>query len=285
MEQSVQTTFPAQPPATRTTKRRGRRNNTNSKVVKISEFVADEMTNQFIPNIIIHLRAKVSDFNDDIDGIGDDCIASIAGQSNPSTIQQYNPNIQAITGYTPDCLFGENYQMVKPDRLDTDTTPHATDGDSMPGMDSSNQCTIQCFWCNAANRECNVSIPTAIPSTGNVCGYGHFCRPECAIAFIYSSNNPSKSISDRQEQYSNIHKIYKEEADSGVKIKMFKPAPSPYNRLIQYGGKTTIDDFHTSVGFAKYNTGVSLAIRKTEEEFDTNDDLEKGKKKYTVKRC
>ena len=65
---------------------------------------------------------------------------------------------------------------------------------------------------------------------------------------------------------------------------MFKPAPSPYNRLIQYGGKTTIDDFHASIGYAKYNHGVLINVHKTEEEFDTNNDLEKCKKKYVVKR-
>ena len=291
MEQSIQTTFPEstkgdQPksaPTSKNTKRRGRRNNTSSKVVKMSEFVNEEINTNFIPNIIIHLLAKVSDFNDDTEAVGDDCIASIAGQTNPSAVQQYNPNIQTITGYTSDCLFGENYQMVNSKQGDAQTSLEM-DGNIKPGLDSSRQCTIQCFWCNAPNRECNVSIPTTIPQSGSVIGYGHFCRPECAIAFIYSSNNPSKSISDRQEQYSNIHNVYREETEAGVKIQMFKPAPSPYNRLIQYGGKTTIDDFHASIGYAKYNHGVLINIHKTEEEFDTNNDLEKCKKKYVVKR-
>lgn len=93
-----------------------------------------------------------------------------------------------------------------------------------------------CFWCtyDFENPECY--IPT-YEVDNTICGYGSFCQPECAVAYLM------KEIIDdttKFERYNLLNQIYGKIYNY---TKNIKPAPNPFYILEKYYGSLTIKEY------------------------------------------
>lgn len=93
-----------------------------------------------------------------------------------------------------------------------------------------------CFWCSYDfdNPECY--IPT-YEVDNTVCGYGSFCRPECAVAYLMKEQIDD---STKFERYNLINQIYGKIYNYNKNI---KPAPNPFYLLDKYYGNLTIEEY------------------------------------------
>ena len=93
-----------------------------------------------------------------------------------------------------------------------------------------------CFWCTYEfdNPECYIP---SYEVDNTICGYGSFCRPECAVAYLMK-----ESIDDttKFERYNLINQIYGKIYNYNKNI---KPAPNPYYLLDKYYGNLTIKEY------------------------------------------
>jgi hypothetical protein len=99
-----------------------------------------------------------------------------------------------------------------------------------------NQKKSACFWCT-----CDYDTPAcAIPYynvDGSLDGYGSFCRPECAVAYLYSEKLDDSVRADRDHLINFYYgKAYGYE-------KRIKPAPDPHYLLDKFFGNLTIQEY------------------------------------------
>jgi hypothetical protein len=93
-----------------------------------------------------------------------------------------------------------------------------------------------CFWCT-----CDYDTPAcAIPFynvDGTLDSYGSFCRPECAVAYLYSEKLDDSVRADRDHLINFYYgKSYSYE-------KRIKPAPDPHYLLDKFFGNLTIQEY------------------------------------------
>lgn len=93
-----------------------------------------------------------------------------------------------------------------------------------------------CFWCtyDFDNQACYIP---KYEMDGSIFGYGSFCRPECAVAYLMRENIDD---STKFERYHLLNQIYSKVY--GFK-KNIKPAPNPYYMLEKYYGNLTIQEY------------------------------------------
>jgi hypothetical protein len=93
-----------------------------------------------------------------------------------------------------------------------------------------------CFWCSYDfdNPECYIPKNNL---NGEIYGYGSFCRPECAVAFLMKENMDD---SVKFERYQLLNQIYGKIYNFKRNI---KPAPNPYYLLDKYYGNLTIQQY------------------------------------------
>jgi hypothetical protein len=70
-----------------------------------------------------------------------------------------------------------------------------------------------------------------------VYGYGSFCRPECAVAYLMKENIDDSTKFDR---YHLLNQIYSKVYNSKKNI---KPAPNPYYLLEKFYGNLSIQEY------------------------------------------
>ena len=93
-----------------------------------------------------------------------------------------------------------------------------------------------CFWCTYDYDNPPCYIPK-YELDGNLYGYGSFCRPECAVAFLMKENIDDSVKFERYQLLNQIYnKIYKFK-------KNIKPAPNPYYTLEKYYGNLSIQEY------------------------------------------
>jgi len=93
-----------------------------------------------------------------------------------------------------------------------------------------------CFWCTYEfdNEPCYIP-KYEIDDT--ICGYGCFCRPECAVGYLMRENiNDSMKF----ERYRLINQIYSKVYNFKKNI---KPAPNPYYLLDKFYGSLSIQEY------------------------------------------
>ena len=93
-----------------------------------------------------------------------------------------------------------------------------------------------CFWCtyDFDNQPCYIPKHE---NDGSIFGYGSFCRPECAVAFLMKENLDD---STKFERYHLLNKIYSKIYDFKKNI---KPAPNPYYLLDKFFGSLSIQEY------------------------------------------
>jgi hypothetical protein len=93
-----------------------------------------------------------------------------------------------------------------------------------------------CFWCTYDYD----NLPFYIPRYSDeekVHGYGSFCRPECAAAYLMNENIDD---STKFERYNLLNSIYSKVYDYKKNI---KPAPNPYYTLDKFYGNLSIQEY------------------------------------------
>jgi hypothetical protein len=93
-----------------------------------------------------------------------------------------------------------------------------------------------CFWCTYEYDNQACYIPK-YKTDGTIFGYGSFCRPECAAAFLMKENIDDSSKFDR---YNLLNQIYSKIYDFKKNI---KPAPNPYYLLDKFYGNLSIQEY------------------------------------------
>jgi hypothetical protein len=93
-----------------------------------------------------------------------------------------------------------------------------------------------CFWCTYEYDNPSCYIPK-YEMDGEMYGYGSFCRPECAVAYLMKENIDDSA---KFERYHLLNQIYSKIYDFKKNI---KPAPNPYFLLDKFYGNLTIQEY------------------------------------------
>lgn len=98
-----------------------------------------------------------------------------------------------------------------------------------------------CFWCTCDScGDTPFFIPVRVnPESKETTGYGHFCSPNCALAWLYSENNVSPHEKHERDQL--IHLLFLPEGSS----ERFRPAPDPRLLLDKFTGNLTVDEYRS----------------------------------------
>lgn len=248
-------------------KKRGRKPKGGKLTTKPIDTTAQPTT---IANIILHLKCSLSDLND----YNNNKIMKDPYEYNPNVpknvIMTYNDN-QDAAHYG---IYEENkvkeakaYPEISPGDISGYATKNnviTTNTVFCPNCSSSmedddNVCTrdintklkklkiqlyknaipdkkASCFWCTYEfdNQACYIP---KYEMDGRIFGYGSFCRPECAVAYLMRENIDD---STKFERYHLLNQIYSKVY--GFK-KSIKPAPNPYYMLDKYYGNLTIQEY------------------------------------------
>lgn len=140
-----------------------------------------------------------------------------------------------------------------------------------------------CFWCTYEfdNEECYIPKYTM---EDVINGYGSFCRPECAAAFLMSEAIDDSTKFERYHLLNQVYgKIYNYK-------KCIKPAPDPHYLLEKFYGSLTIQEYrkllksdHLLMILDKPLTKI-LPELHDDNENNTNDSKHKQIGMYKVKR-
>ena len=127
-----------------------------------------------------------------------------------------------------------------------------------------------CFWCtyDFDNPECYIP---RYEMDGTIHGYGSFCRPECAAAYLMKENLDD---STKFERYHMLNQIYSKIYDYKKNI---KPSPNPYYLLDKFYGNLTIQEYrkllksdHLLLVIDKPLTRILPELHEDNEEFLTS---------------
>jgi hypothetical protein len=127
-----------------------------------------------------------------------------------------------------------------------------------------------CFWCTYDYDNPPCYIPK-YEMDGNLYGYGSFCRPECAAAFLMEEKLDD---STKFERYHLLNQIYSKIYEYKKNI---KPAPNPYFLLDKFYGKQSIQEYrkllkteHMLLVIDKPMTRILPELHEDNEDFITN---------------
>ena len=142
-----------------------------------------------------------------------------------------------------------------------------------------------CFWCTYDFDNTTCYIPK-YELDGEIAGYGSFCRPECATAYLLKENIDD---SCKFERYQLLNKIYGKVYNYERNI---KPSPDPYYLLDKYYGNLTIQEYrkllksdHMLMVLEKPLTRVLPELHEElNDSNDTNNNFTLKNTGYKVKR-
>ena len=124
-----------------------------------------------------------------------------------------------------------------------------------------------CFWCTYPFDNNPCYIPK-YEMNESICGYGSFCRPECAVAFLMKENIDD---SMKFERYHLLNQIYSKVYNFKKNI---KPAPNPHYLLEKFFGNLSIQEYrrllkseHMLLVIEKPLTRILPELHEDNEEF------------------
>jgi hypothetical protein len=127
-----------------------------------------------------------------------------------------------------------------------------------------------CFWCtyDYDNQPCYIP---KYEMDGQLYGYGSFCRPECAVAYLMKE---SLDDSTKFERYHLLNQMYSKIYDYKKNI---KPAPNPYFLLDKFYGNLSIQEYrkllkteHMLLVIEKPMTRILPELHEDNEDFIMN---------------
>lgn len=127
-----------------------------------------------------------------------------------------------------------------------------------------------CFWCTYDYDNASCYIPKH-EIDGQLYGYGSFCRPECAVAYLMKDNLDD---STKFERYHLLNQMYGKIYDYKKNI---KPAPNPYFLLDKFYGNLSIQEYrkllkteHMLLVIEKPMTRILPELHEDSEDFIMN---------------
>lgn len=223
--------------------------NTETNAIKITNENNPITTNTFIKpshNVVLELPFSLREFHEYLHQIN---------KNNPL---EYNPDIvtEEIASYNFDVQMGSKYEQdietvnIKPIEQSNDGDGDCEYEYSIPKIiEKIKQIKIQfyqnnlpcekcsaCFWCSYDFPTPACYIPK-YETSDMIYGYGTFCRPECAVAYLF---NESLDDTTKMDRYSIINRIYGGIFHSSRNI---KPAPNPHFLLQKYYGTLSIEEY------------------------------------------
>jgi hypothetical protein len=255
------------------TKKRGRKPRGGKLVINPSEVKSEAPC---LPNIILHLKCsskELSEYNVKISKLITDPLEY--NPDIPPTISTYNENFLSQTYSSFDGLpeQGGNTQSAQNTLSsplnanngtyfcpDCNSNKMIQNNEDSPSDENENanlreintklkhlkvqlykNCLAQdktsaCFWCTC-DYDSSPCYITKTATDTEIHGYGSFCRPECAVAYLMKENIDD---STKFERYHLLNQVYGKAY--GYK-KNIKPAPNPYYLLDKYYGNLTIQQY------------------------------------------
>jgi hypothetical protein len=203
-------------------------------------------------NIILHLKCCLSDIKEQTQDLNVDSL--IYNPDVPPEIESYNQNqnfsyyeeskdtVKEDVAYKGDQI-AQNYVCSKCNNTNDEEEVNMKDIQGKIKSlklnlykDELNDKKSACFWCTYDYD----NLPFYIPKNndeGKIYGYGSFCRPECAVAYLMNENIDD---STKFERYNILNSIYSKIYDYKQNI---KPAPNPYYTLDKFYGNLTIQEY------------------------------------------
>ena len=212
-------------------------------------------TTNMIPNVILHLKCFLNEINKN-NNI-DDSNNFIYNPSVPPEIESFNQNEKSnFFSYESNndvhYAYSENEKKAKPilyDDLNIKSISSEEEQISMKDINAKlkslkinlyrnelNDKKSACFWCTYEFDNPPCYIPK-YEIDQQIYGYGSFCRPECAVAYLMKEHIDDSSKFDRYNLLNNIYgKVYNYE-------KNIKPAPDPHFILDKFYGNLSIQEY------------------------------------------
>jgi hypothetical protein len=230
------------------TKKRGRKPKGGKLLPKILNMVDESIP---VQNVILHLRCSIKDI------IDNDCLTDPLSYNNevPPDILTYTEENSGFTKYTSDdekkyaytdqskgieqyvcnsCKHNERHETNEIDDNLINQKLKKIKLDLYKNNLSDKQSA--CFWCTYEFDNPPCYIPK-YEMDGEMCAYGSFCRPECAVAFLMKE---SMDDSTKFERYQFLNQIYGKVYNFKHNI---KPAPNPYYLLEKFYGNLSIQEY------------------------------------------
>lgn len=127
-----------------------------------------------------------------------------------------------------------------------------------------------CFWCTCDFENEACYIPKC-ETDDEIFGYGSFCRPECAAAFLMKENI------DDSTKFERYHLLNQSYSKAYHYKKNIKPAPNPYYLLDKFYGNLSIQEYrkllrseHTLLVIDKPMTRILPELHEDSEDFVLN---------------
>lgn len=168
-------------------------------------------------------------------------------EHNNNNIEPYNPNVSNVEDAADanDLTSHEDLERW----AESNRVNAAEDVNSKEMLNKLKQLKIQlyknalhcdkksaCFWCTYDFDNAPCYIPK-YEMDGTIYGYGSFCRPECAVAYLMKESIDDSTKFDR---YHLLNQIYSKVYDCKKNI---KPAPDPHYLLDKFYGNLTIQEY------------------------------------------
>lgn len=220
-----------QPVAKKTPAKRGRKPK-GGQIILQPVSVPPAPTKYEPKNIIMHLKCSSSDLKNNIFEYKENDIASYSFNQNNNVNNlewnTYNNNNNCDYISLEECENVDNNINITYKKLrNLEKKLHKND---ISGKSD-------CFWCTCGFDNPPIYIPTSKTPDGGYKVYGNFCRPECAAAFLFKSEEDSSS---KSEYYSLLNFVYGKIFNY---TKNIKPAPDPRYLLNKYLGNLTIQEY------------------------------------------
>lgn len=122
-----------------------------------------------------------------------------------------------------------------------------------------------CFWCTCEFDNPTCYIPKNV-SEDKIVGYGSFCRPECAVSYLFK-----EELDDalKFERYHLLNSIYGSVYNYKKNI---KPAPDPHYLLDKFYGTLSIQEYRKLLGTEHMLLILDKPMTRTMPELHENND-------------
>lgn len=279
-------------------KKRGRKPK-GGKIIQKDENVEQQITTN--NNVILHLKCSLSDIKDQSSDLQIDNLTY--NPDVPPEIESYNTKSQYYSIYDKQNSIIDN---VAYSEKSSSTYICSKCNSSEDSEENVNMKDIQtklknlkiniykdelqdkksaCFWCTYEYDNPICMIPKQY-NDDKIYGYGSFCRPECAAAYLMKENIDDSTKFERYDMLNHIYgKIYNFK-------KNIKPAPNPYYTLDKFYGNLSIQEYrkllnsdHLLLVIDKPMTRILPELYEDNDKFSMNVYGESsGNNTYKVKR-
>jgi hypothetical protein len=197
-----------------------------------------------VTNIILHLKCTLLDLENYNSNYNNFIKNPLQYDPEiPDTYTSYDKNNYAT--YINDVINDEQHTKKVVDIIDTKVEEIVVESNEINAKlrllkinlyKNINDKKSSCFWCTYHFDNDTFYIPK-YETDNKIYGYGSFCRPECAVAFLMKENIDD---STKFERYHLLNQTY---CNFYNRCKNIKPAPNPFYLLDKFYGTLTINEY------------------------------------------